>query len=111
MKTIKQTKTFEVGQIAYCNGGCTMQLPTFYKVVKRTDKTVWLQEIANQLIEHDGYGQRGRKIPVDIPTGAVFNKRVKNWKDPKYEWWQRSRICLHKILGHSRALGWNCKIL
>ena len=57
MKTIKQTKTFEVGQIAYCNGGCTMQLPTFYKVVKRTDKTVWLQEIANQLIEHDGYGQ------------------------------------------------------
>ena len=74
MKAIKQTKTFEVGQIAYCNGGCTMQLPTFYKVVRRTDKTVWLQEIDNQLIEHDGYGQRGRKIPVDIP--AVESTRV-----------------------------------
>lgn len=84
MQTIQQTKTFEVGQIAYCNGGCTMQLPTFYKVVRRTDKTVWLQEIANQLIEHDGYGQKGRKIPVDIPRGGVFNKRVKNWKDAKY---------------------------
>ena len=84
MKTIQQTKTFEVGQIAFCNGGCTMQLPTFYKVVKRTDKTVWLQEIADQLIEHDGFGQKGRKIPVDIPRGGVFNKRVKNWKDAKY---------------------------
>ena len=80
-KTIAQPTRFEVGQIAFCNGGCTMQLPTFYKVVRRTDKTVWLQEIQNQLIEHDGYGQAGRKIPVDIPKGAVFHKRIKNWKD------------------------------
>ena len=62
METIQKTKTFEVGQIAYCNGGCTMQLPTFYKVVRRTDKTVWLQEIADQLIEHDGFGQRVAKF-------------------------------------------------
>ena len=80
MKTIQQPKAFEVGQIAFCNGGCTMQLPTFYKVVRKTDKTVWLQEIADQLIEHDGFGQKGRKIPVDIPTGAVFNKRVKIYR-------------------------------
>jgi len=79
--TITKPTEFEVGQIAYCNGGCTMQLPTFYKIVKRTEKTVWLQEIQNQLIEHDGYGQAGRKIPVDIPKGAVFNKRVKKWED------------------------------
>ena len=80
-QTITQPTRFEVGQIAFCNGGCTMQLPTFYKVVRRTAKTVWLQEIQNQLIEHDGYGQAGRKIPVDIPKGAVFNKRVKKWAD------------------------------
>ena len=72
MKTIEQTKTFEVGQIAFCNGGCTMQLPTFYKVVRRTDKTVWLQEIADQLIEDHGYGQKGRKIPVDIPSCLLY---------------------------------------
>ena len=79
-KVIQPTK-FEVGQIAYCNGGCTMQIPTFYKVTRRTNKTVWLQEIESQLIEHDGYGQAGRKIPVDIAKGGVFHKRVKNWKD------------------------------
>ena len=78
-QTITQPTRFEVGQIAFCNGGCTMQLPTFYKVVRRTAKTVWLQEIQNQLIEHDGYGQAGRKIPVDVPKGAVFHKRVKNF--------------------------------
>ena len=83
-QTITKPEKFEVGQIAYCNGGCTMQLPTFYKIVKRTDKTVWLQEIENQMVEHDGYGQAGRKIPVDVPKGAVFHKRVKNWKDCNY---------------------------
>ena len=58
-----------------------MQLPTFYKVVKRTEKTVWLIELESQLVEHDGYGQVGHKIPVDIQKGAVFYRRVKNWKN------------------------------
>jgi len=49
-----------------------MQLPTFYKVVKRTEKTVSLIELESQLIEHDGYGQVGYKIPLDIQKGAVI---------------------------------------
>ena len=57
-----------------------MQLPTFYKVVKRTEKTVQLIELESQLIEHDCYGQVGHKIPVNIQKGAVFYRRVKNWK-------------------------------
>ncbi len=40
----------------------------------------WLIELESQLIEHDGYGQVGHKIPVDIQKGAVFYRRVKNWK-------------------------------
>ena len=57
------------------------------KVVKENETgeaKKFRQEIDNQLIEHDGYGQRGRKIPVDVPKGAVFHKRVKNWKDCNY---------------------------
>ena len=81
---VQKPNKFMVGQIAFCNGGCTMQLPTFYKIIRRTQKTIWLVEIENQLVEDDGYGQEGHKIPVDIPTGAVFNKRVKNWKELKY---------------------------
>ena len=84
-KIVQKPNKFEVGQITFCNGGCTMQLPTFYKVVKRTEKTVWLIELESQLVEHDGYGQVGHKIPVDIQKGAVFYRRVKNWKNSSDE--------------------------
>ena len=80
-KIVQKPNKFKVGQITFCNGGCTMQLPTFYKVVKRTEKTVWLIELESQLVEHDGYGQVGHKIPVDIQKGAVFYRRVKNLKN------------------------------
>ena len=75
-KIVQKPNRFIEGQIAFCNGGCTMQLPTFYKVVRRTQKTIWLIEIEGQLVEHDGYGQVGHKIPVDIQKGAVFYRRV-----------------------------------
>ena len=41
-KIAQKRNKFIVGEIAFCNGGCTMQLPTFYKVVRRTTKTIWL---------------------------------------------------------------------
>ena len=78
-KIVQKPNKFVVGQITFCNGGCTVQLPTFYKVVKRTLKTVWLIELESQLIEHEGYGQIGHKIPVDIQS-VLFFRRVKNWK-------------------------------
>ena len=37
--------------------------------------------LESQLVEHDDYGQVGHKIPVDIPKGAVFYRRVKNLKN------------------------------
>lgn len=82
---VQKPNKFIVGQIAFCNGGCTMQLPTFYKVVRLTKKTVWLIELQDHLIEHDGYSQVGTKIPVDQPKGNVFQKRIKNWKDSGHE--------------------------
>ena len=78
-KIVQKPNKFKVGQITFCNGGCTMQLPTFYKVVRRTQKTIWLVELESQLVEHDGYGQVGHKIPVDIKRGDVFYRRFKNW--------------------------------
>ena len=81
-KIFQKPNRFIVGQIAFCNGGCTMQLPSFYRVVRRSPKTIWLVELESQLIEHDGYGQVGHKIPVDIEKakGKVFYRRVQNWK-------------------------------
>ena len=84
-KIAQKPNKFIVGEIAFCNGGCTMQLPTFYKVVRRTEKTIWLVVLESQLVEHDGYGQVGHKIPVDIQKGAVFYRRVKNWNNSSSE--------------------------
>ena len=82
---VQKLKRFMVGQIAFCNGGCTMQLPTFYRVVKLTQKTVWLQELHSHLIEDDGYAQIGNKIPINQARGNVFQRRIRNWKDSGYE--------------------------
>ena len=38
-----------------------------------------------KFVEHDGYGQVGHKIPVDIQKGTVFYRRVKNWKNSSHE--------------------------
>ena len=84
-KIAQKPNKFIVGEIAFCNGGCTMQLPTFYKVVRRTKKTIWLVELESQLVEDDGYGQVGNKIPVDIQKGAVFYRRVKNCNNSSSE--------------------------
>ena len=79
--TATKPKAFEKDQIVFCMGGCTMQLPTWYKVVKLTKKTVWLQELQSHLVSADKWGQAGKKMPLDIPANPVFNKRIKNWKD------------------------------
>ena len=84
-KFVQKPKRFMVGQIAFCNGGCTMQLPTFYRVVKLTQKTVWLQELHSHLIEDDGYAQIGNKIPINQARGNVFQRRIRNWKDSGHE--------------------------
>ena len=82
---VQKPNKFMVGQIAFCNAGCTMQLPTFYKIIKLTKKTVWLVELESQLVEDDGYGQEGYTIPIDIPKGTQFYKRIKNWKNSGHE--------------------------
>ena len=88
MTTTTQAKprAFKIGQICYCDAGATMNLPHFYKVVRLTKASIWFQEIHSQLVEHDGYGQAGRKIPVDIPKGSVFRKARKTWKDNGQEY-------------------------
>ena len=73
----KPPTKFEVGQIAFCLGGYSMRLPSFYRILRRTEKTVWLAEIHSQLIEDiDGFGQVGYMIPIDFIKGDVFYRRI-----------------------------------
>lgn len=83
--TTTKAKAFEKDQIVFCNGGCTMQLPTWYKVIKLTRKTVWFQKLQSHLVTADKWGQAGKKMPLDIPDTSepVFSKRIKNWNNSK----------------------------
>ena len=74
--TETQPKIFELNQIvsAGINGH-----PRFFRVVRLTAKTAWFQELVGQLIEHDGYGQAGYKLPSEIAYGDVFSKRIKSY--------------------------------
>ena len=76
--TETQPKIFEVDQIvsAGINGH-----PRFFKVVKLTAKTVWFQELVGQLMDHDGYGQAGNKLPTTTTRGEVFSKRIKSYEN------------------------------
>lgn len=53
----------KLGMILVADLGCTMTLPTFYKVTKVTAKTCTLQELQDYMTEDDGYGQSGMKMP------------------------------------------------
>ncbi len=98
--TQAKPKTFELGQICCGNVGSTMSLPQFYKVVRLTKASVWFQPIQSMLAEHDGYRQAGYKLPVDSPSGSVFRKARKTWKDSGQE---------YAFIKHCRALiePWN----
>jgi len=60
--------TFKVGDIVYTqNGG-----PTFYRVTKRTECFVTLQRLEPETVEYTdgGYGQSGRRVPLNIDDNA-----------------------------------------
>ena len=101
--TQAKPKTFELGQICCGNVGCTMSLPQFYKVVRLTKASVWFQPIHSQLIEHDGHGQAGYKLPVNSPSGSVFRKARKTWKNTNKDGQE------YAFIKHCRALiePWN----
>jgi len=55
---------FEVGDIIVGDVGYSMQLPTWYEVVKVTPTRVVGKLLKSYLVDHDGYGQAGHKMPL-----------------------------------------------
>lgn len=60
----KKENKFEVGGILYYNAGYNMGIPTWLRITKMTDKSVWLEELPSMVVTHDGYGQNGTKRPL-----------------------------------------------
>lgn len=55
---------FKVGDIIVGDVGYSMQLPTWYEVVKVTPTRVVGKLLKSYLVDHDGYGQAGHKMPL-----------------------------------------------
>ena len=69
---------FVEGQICMMQWGATMSLVDFFKVTRRTKKTVWFQKIPSVIHTHDGYGQAGTKLPdlESTKRGPEFRKKI-----------------------------------
>ncbi len=73
------TEQFEVGDIAVCNWGYSMQLVNFYIVEKRTKANVWFKPIGSEIVNPDEWGQSGYKVPDTSVSGKTFRKKVKRF--------------------------------
>ena len=60
--TFENMPELEVGTILVANLGWSMVLPTFYRIVARTESSIWTKEIRAIASSSDGYGTSGTKV-------------------------------------------------
>lgn len=58
----KNMPELNVGTVLVTNRGWSMVLPTFYRIVARTESSIWTKEIASISQPSDQYGQQGHKL-------------------------------------------------
>lgn len=77
---------FKIGDILIWNTGYSMILPHFGKVVGFTPsgKSVRVVELGSTLINDDGYGQQGHKIPTNNIVSGAKAYRLKKYMDREY---------------------------
>ena len=75
--TQEQT-TFKPGQILSCSWGYSMTIVDFYVVIRRTAKTVWIQEICDTRSDDNGLGN-GKAMP-DMELTPAKGTGLKRFK-------------------------------
>ena len=105
---------FEVGDILFGDVGYSMSIPEWWQVIKKTDKSVTCRRLATDIVEHDGYGQRGTEVPIrgvfdkrggtvnGKPSDAPVTMRVKKWSSQVSGWHQEGKDQYYASLGGSR---------
>lgn len=73
----------KVGDILVYAYHYNARYPQFVRVVKTTEKSVWVENVEKKWLSHDGYGQNGLRVPdFDAPTTPVKGCfRIKRFKD------------------------------
>ena len=81
MSTATAVKTVpQVGDILVASWGYDQTNIDFYKVVKATEKSVWLQQVNSQIVDNSNVGQ-DKVVPTDSSE-----YRVRNWDEEADEW-------------------------
>ena len=60
--TFENMPELEVGTVLVTDRGWSMVLPTFYRVVARTESSIWTKEIRSITVASDEYGTSGTKV-------------------------------------------------
>lgn len=90
--TIEKVKvTPKIGDILYSSWGYDQTNIDFYKVVKVSDFSVWIQEIGKKVVEVTGWAHQN-VVPVDSPEYQVRNWDVPNEYITKTHPIQRKKI-------------------
>lgn len=66
----------QIGDIWTWSVGANSRFPYFGKVVKFTDKTVWIKPIGSKVVEDDGYGQNGFLMPDESTERGKYHGYV-----------------------------------
>lgn len=69
---------FKVNDILVAKFGYNCTLVRFYKVLKVTETQIQFVEIDSQMVDHDGYGQAGHVMPleIDIVGKKIIRRKV-----------------------------------
>jgi hypothetical protein len=70
----------KVGDILYSSWGYDQTNIEFFKVVKVSEFSVWIQEIGKKVVEVTGWAHQN-VVPVDSPE-----YQVRNWNNEKDDW-------------------------
>ena len=78
----------KVGDIlVYCYS-YNARYPQFARVIRATDKSVWLESVPKKWLEHDGYGQNGKVVPNfggnTTPIKGSFRIKHSNYLNEDY---------------------------
>lgn len=55
----------------------------FYRVVRSTAASVWLQKVGQRVVEHTGYMSE-TVVPTEQTCGEVFRRKVQTYRDTAY---------------------------
>jgi len=75
-KPIQEPVVFKTGDILLCNWGYEANNPHFFKVIKRTEKQLVINQLINQTVSYTNDGLGGQMV---IPTDQVSTWSV--WRD------------------------------